>query len=494
MTALRKKMKLLNTEKSQEPKLAKTKRRGILSKTGEIRIFVASRNFSSVRQNSSKEASPLPPTSDVIPLPSPHKDKKLLIRSQKDNIQVSVLENGVLVEHYASGITDSAVGNIYAGRVGTVLPGLESAFIDLGEEKHGILPLALRCKKNGKYGLKRGDPVLVQIVKDSVGNKGPLLSREISILGRFMVLLPGSNTVGVSSKLIGNERPRLRGILREILSRGEGAIVRTAAAGCSKEALQSDYEKLKMQLCAIEMQYEKLTSNSQYPAILKSDSDLSLKLVRDIFNNSFSTLQVQGREFEKVRAYVREKDPKLLDRVRRWDPLLEKEDIFDYYHIYKQLTQGLERVISLPNGGNLVIDKTEALTAIDVNSAKFSSRSGEMEKMATRCNIEAAKEVARQLRLRDIGGMIIVDFINMQLESDKHLVLSALQKAMESDRSKHVIEGITKLGLVEITRKKLGRGLESFSYECESCHGRGFIISHEPAKATGLQKWPAPQV
>lgn len=472
------------------------KRRGILSRVGEIRVLVTSRDFSSIHgEDFAQEAPPLA-LPDAIPLPSPpKKDKRLLIRSKGSNVQVSVLENGILVEHYASGITDSAVGNIYAGRVGTILPSLEAAFIDLGEERNGILPLPSRHKKNQRSRLRRGDPVLVQVVTDSRGSKGPLLSREISISGRFMVLLPGSNTVGISSKVDGRERARLRGILHEILPCGEGAIARTAAAGCAKEALQSDYEKLEGRLRRIETQYEKLTSGSQYPAMLKSDSDLSLKLTRDIFNNSFSALQVQGGEFEKVRAYVQEKNPELLDRVQRWDPTVEGEDLFDRYRIDEQLAQGLGRVVKLPNGGTLVIDKTEALTAIDVNSAKFSSRTGEMEKMVTRCNIEAAKEVARQLRLRDIGGMVIVDFINMQLKSDKHLILSALQKAMKGDRSKHAIEGMTKLGLVEITRKKLGRGLvESFSYECENCHGRGFIISREPSKARAAEDRPAPKV
>ncbi|MBQ1556263.1 MAG: Rne/Rng family ribonuclease, partial [Aeriscardovia sp.] len=338
-------------------------------------------------------------------------------------------------------------------------------------------------------------PVLVQVTKDPRGHKGPDLSSKISLSGRFLVFMPFANVVGASSKLEGRERARLRKMLREILPQGEGAIARTAAAGCSEESLESDYEALKKRWQEIEMQYARLATTGRYPALLKSDSDLALKLTRDVFNDSFTALQVQGRDFEKVRSYVGETNPELLAKVQRWDPALEKEDISDHYGIEDQLDRGLERIVELPNGGTLVIDKTEALTAIDVNSAKFSARSAEMENTATQCNIEAAKEIGRQLRLRDIGGMVIVDFINMQLESDKQLVLSTLQKSMEGDRSKHAIEGMSSLGLVEITRKKLGQGLvESFSHECENCHGRGLIISREPVKAAGTQDQPEPQV
>ena len=468
------------------------KRRGILSKVGEIRVFVAAHDFPSSPQEGHEPRACRPlaskSASSPIPLPSaPKKDKRLLIKSERGEVQASVIEEGVLVEHYASGITDTAVGNVYAGKVGSMLPGLESAFVDLGEEKSGILRLPFQRKKSGQR-LRYGDPVLVQVAKDSRGHKGPQLSGKLSLSGRFMVLMPASNAIGASSKLDGRERARLRRLLNEILPNGEGAIARTAAAGCSKEALENDYRDLKRRLRDIEAKYERAASSGRYPALLKSDSDLALKLTQDIFNDSFSALQVQGEEFEKIRSYIWEKSPELLDRVERWDPDLEKKDLFEEFRVKEQLSQGLDRVVQLPNGGTLVIDKTEALTAIDVNSAKFSSRSGEMENTATKCNIEAAKEIGRQLRLRDIGGMVIVDFINMQLESDRELVLSALQKAMKGDRSKHAIEGMTSLGLVQITRKKLGKGLvESFSHECEGCHGRGIVISPR------LSEEPSPQ-
>ncbi|MBQ1419767.1 MAG: Rne/Rng family ribonuclease [Aeriscardovia sp.] len=477
------------------------KRRGILSKVGEIRVFVASRNFSSFDQEETEGAapnspSPAPPRS--IPTScapkTPKKDKKLLIKSRGGHVQASVLEDGILMEHYASGITDTSVGNIYAGKICGVLPGIGSAFVDIGEEKAGILKLPSLNNRNGQR-LRYGDPVLVQVTKDPRGHKGPDLSSKISLSGRFLVFMPFANVVGASSKLEGRERARLRKMLREILPQGEGAIARTAAAGCSEESLESDYEALKKRWQEIEMQYARSATTGRYPALLKSDSDLALKLTRDVFNDSFTALQVQGRDFEKVRSYVGETNPELLAKVQKWDLALEKEDIFDHYGIEDQLDRGLERIVELPNGGTLVIDKTEALTAIDVNSAKFSARSAEMENTATQCNIEAAKEIGRQLRLRDIGGMVIVDFINMQLESDKQLVLSTLQKSMEGDRSKHAIEGMSSLGLVEITRKKLGQGLvESFSHECENCHGRGLIISREPVKAAGTQEQPEPQV
>ena len=477
------------------------KRRGILSKVGEVRVFVASRNFSSFDQEETENGMPNPPLPESSrPISTscaprtPKKDKKLLIKSRGGHVQASVLEDGILVEHYAAGITDTSVGNIYAGKICGVLPGIGSAFVDIGEEKAGILKLPSLNNRNGQR-LRYGDPVLVQVTKDPRGHKGPDLSSKISLSGRFLVFMPFANVVGASSKLEGRERARLRKMLREILPQGEGAIARTAAAGCSEESLESDYEALKKRWQEIEMQYARLATTGRYPALLKSDSDLALKLTRDVFNDSFTALQVQGRDFEKVRSYVGETNPELLAKVQRWDPALEKEDISDHYGIEDQLDRGLERIVELPNGGTLVIDKTEALTAIDVNSAKFSARGAEMENTATQCNIEAAKEIGRQLRLRDIGGMVIVDFINMQLESDKQLVLSTLQKSMEGDRSKHAIEGMSSLGLVEITRKKLGQGLvESFSHECENCHGRGLIISREPVKAAGTQDQPEPQV
>lgn len=494
-------MQLFGSAKKNKTTSKLQRRRGILSKVGEIRVFVASRNFSSFDQEETENGAPNPSSpepprsiSTSCAPKTPKKDKKLLIRSEGGHVQASVLEDGILVEHYASGITDTSVGNIYAGKICGVLPGIGSAFVDLGEEKAGILKLPSPNNRNGQR-LRYGDPVLVQVTKDPRGHKGAYLSSKISLSGRFIVFMPSFNIVGASSKLEGRERARLREMLKEILPQGEGAIARTAAAGCSKEALESDYEALKRRWQAIEMQYARFATTGRYPALLKSDSDLALKLTRDVFNDSFTALEVQGRDFEKVRSYVGEMNPELLARVQRWDLALEKEDMFDHYDIEGQLNQGLERIVELPNGGTLVIDKTEALTAIDVNSAKFSSHSAEMENTAAQCNIEAAKEIGRQLRLRDIGGMVIVDFINMQLEADRQLVLSTLQKAMEGDRSKHAIEGMTSLGLVEITRKKLGQGLvESFSHECENCHGRGLIISHELAKATGTQDQPDPQV
>ena len=464
------------------------KKRGIVSRAGEIRVFV-SPDFSSrsAAAAPSRRARPRPAQGPAAPLPSQlpsllGKDKRLLIRSDENGVQASVIEDGVLVEHFALGVTDTMVGNVYLGRITKVVPGLDSAFVDIGEEKEGILRLPPRGGRSGRNRLRCGDPVLVQVSKDPRGRKGPLLSDKIMLSGRFIVLMPKSGAVGASSKLGGSERKRLRGILNEILPRGEGGIARTAAANCSKEALEKDYAALESQLQDIEGQYEKLRHLTA-TALLKSDSNLALKVTRDVFNGSFSRLQVQGKEFGKVRSYVRERNPELAERVERWDPTLKRGDIFAAYRVEPQLEEGLERVVELRGGGTLVIDKTEAMTTIDVNSAKFSARRGDLEETATECNVEAAREIGRQLRLRDIGGIVIVDFVNMQLESDKERVLSALRKALEGDRSKHAIEGITSLGLVQISRQKLGHGLvESFSHECEKCHGRGLIISREPAK------------
>ena len=468
-------------------------KRGIVSRVGEIRVFVPP-DYS----HRTKNCTPLPKAPATYAkkiethLPatqsSMQKDKRLLIRSGEEGVQASVIEDGVLVEHYASGVTDTMVGNIYFGRVSKIVPGLNAAFVDLGEEKDGILRLPSPAARRGGRQLHCGDPVLVQITKDPRGHKGPLLSDKISLSGRFMVLMPKSVMIGASSKLEGSEKKRLRGILSGILSRGEGGIARTAAANCSRADLEKDYAELESQLQDIEARFEKLARHST-PVLLKSDSNLTLKVTRDVFNGSFSRLQVQGKEFGKVRSYLQERNPELLERVEKWDLAHKKKDIFAAYRVEPQLCQGLERTVELPGGGTLVIDKTEAMTTIDVNSAKFSARRGDLEETATECNVEAAKEIGRQLRLRDIGGIVIVDFVNMQLESDKERVLSALKKALEGDRSKHTIEGISKLGLVQISRQKLGHGLvESFSHECEKCHGRGLIISREPVKAAAAEE------
>ncbi|MBO6071331.1 MAG: Rne/Rng family ribonuclease [Aeriscardovia sp.] len=487
-------MRLLKQDFLQ-PTPQRQKKRGIVSRVGEVRVFV-SQDFSpnpgemALSQKSSacpmKEAKK---NGSTACLPSPSKrDKKLLIRSDEDGVQASVIENGVLVEHFVSGVTDTMVGNIYLGRILKIVPGLDAAFVDIGEEKDGILHLPSFKGRKGKNRLNYGDPVLVQVTKDPRGHKGPLLTDEISLSGKFMVLKPNSDMVGASAKLGGSERTRLKGILNEILPRGEGGIARTAAENSSKDALEKDYAKLEAQLREIERRYGKLSRRS-LPALLKSDTNLALKVTRDVFNGSFSRLEVQGEEFEKVRSYVKERNPELAGRVQKWDPALKKKDIFAAYRVEPQLDQGLGRVVDLPGGGTLVIDKTEAMTTIDVNSAKFTARKGDLEETATECNVEAAKEIGRQLRLRDIGGIVIVDFVNMRFKSDKERVLFALKKALEGDRSKHAIEGITSLGLVQISRQKLGHGLvESFSHECEKCHGRGLIISREPVKAGGPEE------
>ena len=413
--------------------------------------------------------------------------------------QVAVLEDGILVEHFVttSG-SASMVGNIYLGRVQNVLPSMEAAFIDIGRGRNGVLYAGeVNWEAAGLGGnsrkieqaLKPGDQVVVQVSKDPVGHKGARLTTQISLAGRFLVYVPGGSSTGISRKLPDTERKRLKDILREIVPADAGVIIRTAAEGVSEEELSRDVTRLQTQWEAIRGQSEKLqTDASGQPKTLYEEPDLLVKVVRDLFNEDFSKLVIEGESaWDTVEGYIRTVAPDLLPRVERYRSE-NSVDVFGAHRIDEQLAKALDRKVWLPSGGTLVIDRTEAMTVIDVNTGKFTGSGGNLEETVTRNNLEAAEEIVRQMRLRDIGGMIVVDFIDMVLESNRDLVLRRLTEALGRDRTRHQVSEVTSLGLVQMTRKRLGTGLvEAFSTTCEHCNGRGLIVHSEPIESKSAE-------
>jgi ribonuclease E len=417
-------------------------------------------------------------------------DRKMVVRSKFSRIQIGVLEDGVLVEHYVAKAADaSLIGNVYLGRVQNVLPSMEAAFVDIGRGRNAVLysgevdwDAAAENSAEGKsqarrieLALKPGDKVLVQVTKDPVGHKGARLTSQVSLPGRYLVYVPNGSMNGISRKLPDTERARLKKILKEVLPENVGVIVRTAAEGATEEQLTLDVNRLTAQWAAISEALE----NVQAPALLHSEPDLLVKIVRDVFNEDFHTLVVEGEDAkETIETYLSAVAPDLAERVHLYEGTV---DSFDEYRITEQIEKALDRKVWLPSGGSLVIDRTEAMTVVDVNTGKFVGSGGNLEETVTKNNLEAAEEIVRQLRLRDIGGIIVVDFIDMVLESNRDLVLRRLVECLSRDRTKHQVAEVTSLGLVQMTRKKLGLGLiESFSEPCEVCAGRGIVIHHDP--------------
>jgi ribonuclease E len=395
-----------------------------------------------------------------------------------------VLEDGVLVEHYVDKSShQSFVGNVYLGKVQNVLPSMEAAFVDIGKGRNAVLYAGeVNFDASGLEGeskriesaLKSGQSVLVQVTKDPVGHKGARLTSQVSLPGRYLVYVPGASMMGISRKLPDKERTRLKQILKQVMPAGAGVIVRTAAEGAAEEELAQDVARLSAQWESIERKAK--TANA--PELLYSEPDLTIRVVRDIFNEDFAALVVAGDEgWDLVDEYVRYVAPHLADRLVRWD---DDDDAFARYRIDEQLAKALERKVWLPSGGSLVIDNTEAMTVVDVNTGKFTGKGGNLEETVTKNNLEAAEEMVRQLRLRDIGGIIVIDFIDMVLESNRDLVLRRLLECLARDRTKHQVAEVTSLGLVQMTRKRVGSGLlEAFSEPCECCNGRGRIVSLE---------------
>ena len=414
-------------------------------------------------------------------------DRQMLVRQKDGRIQIGVLEDGVLAEHFVSKTQqDSLIGNVYLGKVQNVLPSMEAAFVDIGRGRNAVLYAGeVNWDVTGLDGaprkienaLKPGDSVLVQVTKDPIGHKGARLTSQVSLPGRFLVYVPGGSMTGISRKLPDTERARLKKILKDKLPEGAGVIVRTAAEGASEEELTHDINRLRVQWEEIQ---EKANSRKVLaPEMLYQEPDLMIKTVRDVFNEDFTAMIVQGENaWDSIEAYVTYVAPDLVSRLQQWDG---DDDLFDHYRINEQLAKALDRKVYLPSGGSLVIDRTEAMTVVDVNTGKFTGSGGNLEETVTKNNLEAAEEIVRQLRLRDIGGIIVIDFIDMVLESNRDLVLRRLIECLGRDRTKHQVAEVTSLGLVQMTRKRLGTGLlEVFSEPCEHCAGRGLVVHDQP--------------
>nr|WP_238353043.1 Rne/Rng family ribonuclease [Kribbella solani] len=413
-------------------------------------------------------------------------ERTMVIRSREDLTQIAVSEDNVLVEHYVTTAEQtSLIGNVYLGRVQNVLPSMEAAFIDIGKGRNAVLyagevDWATLGGANGprkiEQVLKSGQSVLVQVTKDPIGHKGARLTNQISLPGRYVVYVPRGGNGGISRKLPDTERNRLKTILKDIVPDEAGVIVRTAAEGASEEELTADVSRLQ----AAWEDIEKKSKNGQAPQLLYGEPDLLIRVVRDLFTEDFAKLVISGDQaYDQVREYVAGVAPHLVDRVEK-----AHNDVFANYRIDEQIKKALDRKVWLPSGGSLIIDRTEAMTVVDVNTGKFTGSGGNLEETVTKNNLEAAEEIVRQLRLRDIGGIIVIDFIDMVLESNRDLVLRRLVECLGRDRTKHQVAEVTSLGLVQMTRKRIGTGLlEAFSENCDHCGGRGLILHDEPKES-----------
>ncbi len=418
-------------------------------------------------------------------------DRKMLIRQTEDYSQIAVLEDNILVEHYVDRASaTSMIGNIYLGRVQNVLPSMEAAFVDIGRGRNAVLYAGevdwdsfgvSGADKKVERVFKSGQQVVVQVSKDPVGAKGARLTSHLSIPGRYIVYSPGGHLSGISRKLPEGERKRLKGILDELIDPSASVIVRTAAEGASEEELVRDVNRLKAQWEVL----EKKAASSTAPQLLYAEPDLTVRIVRDLFTEDFASLVIDGNgqaddAYDTVDAYVAHVAPHMAERLQRWDRN-EKGDIFSAFRVHEQVAKALERKVFLPSGGSLIIDRTEAMTVIDVNTGKFTGTSGNLEATVTSNNLEAAEEIVRQLRLRDIGGIIVIDFIDMVLPANRELLLRRLVECLGRDRTRHQVAEVTSLGLVQMTRKKIGTGLaEAFTVACETCKGRGYHVHDAP--------------
>ncbi|WP_030547271.1 Rne/Rng family ribonuclease [Streptomyces albus] len=417
-------------------------------------------------------------------------ERVMVVRQSGERTQIGVLEDGVLVEHFVNKEqATSYVGNVYLGKVQNVLPSMEAAFVDIGKGRNAVLYAGeVNFDALGMSGgprrietaLKSGQSVLVQVTKDPIGHKGARLTSQVSLPGRYLVYVPEGSMTGISRKLPDTERSRLKQILKKIVPEDAGVIVRTAAEGASEDELARDVERLQQQWADI----QKKAKGGGAPTLLYGEPDMTVRVVRDIFNEDFSKVIVSGDgAWETIQGYVSHVAPDLTDRLQKWT---SDVDVFATYRIDEQLMKALDRKVWLPSGGSLVIDRTEAMVVVDVNTGKFTGQGGNLEETVTRNNLEAAEEIVRQLRLRDLGGIIVIDFIDMVLESNRDLVLRRLLECLGRDRTKHQVAEVTSLGLVQMTRKRVGQGLlESFSETCVHCNGRGVIVHMEQPSAPG---------
>jgi ribonuclease E len=411
-------------------------------------------------------------------------ERVMLVRQTGDTTQIAVLEDDILVEHYVTRASaTSYAGNVYLGRVQNVLPSMEAAFVDIGKGRNAVLyagevnydasALEGRAPRI-EQALKSGQQVVVQVTKDPIGHKGARLTSQVSLPGRYMVYVPEQSMTGISRKLPDTERARLKALLKTLKPEGAGVIIRTAAEGASEEDLTADLRRLQAQWEVIEKKAKKETA----PALLHGEPDLVIRVVRDNFNEDFAKLIVEGDEdYDLIEGYLSTLAPDLMPRLERHTG---DRPLFDAYRVDEQIHKALDRKVSLPSGGSLVIDRTEAMTVVDVNTGKFTGKGGNLEETVTKNNLEAAEEIVRQLRLRDIGGIIVVDFIDMILESNRELVTRRLKECLGRDRTKHQVAELTSLGLLQMTRKRISQGLfEAFTEVCPECNGRGVKVLTE---------------
>ena len=423
-------------------------------------------------------------------------ERSMLVRQIADRTQIAIIEDDVMVEHYVNRNSNiSYVGNVYLGKVQNVLPSMEAAFVDIGKGRNAVLyagevnwdALGLSDTQPRKieHVLKSGQSVLVQVTKDPIGQKGARLTSQISLPGRYLVYVPGGGMSGISRRLPDNERNRLKSILKNLIPEQAGVIIRTAAEGAPEAELERDVTRLKEQWDEIEQKVN--NSNTSAPSQLYGEPDLTVRVIRDIFNEDFNKMLVQGdKAWSDIQDYISHIAPELASKIEKWSG---SRDVFAENRVEEQLAKAFDRKVYLPSGGSLVIDRTEAMIVIDVNTGKFIGKGGNLEETVTKNNLEAAEEIARQLRLRDMGGIIVIDFIDMTLESNRELVLRRLVECLGRDRTKHQVAEVTSLGLVQMTRKRVGQGLiEAFSTTCESCGGRGIHIHSEPVKKVALEK------
>jgi ribonuclease E len=414
----------------------------------------------------------------------------ICVHVQPGLAQIAVLEGRSLVQHFVSRVQDETTqidGNIYLGRVQNVLPGMEAAFVDIGIPKNAVLyrgdvrydtddveaGSARRSEPRIEEVLRAGQLILCQVTKNPIGAKGARLTQEVSLPGRFAVFVPNSDAEGISKRLGDNERRRLRKIVDAVRPAGHGLIVRTAAEGASEEELRRDVDGLVVQWQAIEAE----AARTAGPGLLYREPDLAVRILREELNSEYRGVVIDDPDlFVQVRDYVAAVSPELADRVELYDPVAEGQPLFDRFHVHEQLHKALDRKVWLPSGGSLIIERTEALTVIDVNTGKNVGKTN-LEETVFRNNLEAAEEVARQLRLRDIGGIIVIDFIDMEVRENREKVAAALRAALARDKTRTQVFDISELGLVEMTRKRISEGLiESLSTECEVCRGRGIVL------------------
>jgi len=428
---------------------------------------------------------------------------QMLVHVHEGVTHLAVLEGRSLIEHYVSRPADDVSeihGNIYLGRVQNVLPGMEAAFVDIGTPKNAVLyrgdvtydvddiegdksqaPAPKPKKPRPRIGRRKDEPriedlltarqsIMCQVTKNPIAHKGARLSTEISLPGRFVVLVPNSDTYGISKRLGDKERRRLRSILDKVKPAQHGVIVRTAAQDVTAEEIERDVRRLLDQ-------WEKvsdLAGKAKGATLLFREPELAVRVVREEFNRDYRGVVIDDAAlFQQVKGYMDTIAPALADRIEFHDPAKESLSVFERYHVSEQLRKAVDRKVWLPSGGSLVIDHTEALTVIDVNTGKNVGKSN-LEETVFRNNLEAAEEIAKQLRLRDIGGIIVIDFIDMEIKKNRDQVVQTFETALARDKTRTQVSGVSDLGLVEMTRRRIGEGLlESLSSTCEHCEGRG---------------------